>query len=311
MTLFQVSFANESEPAAFGVPCLDGCSKSKANSGGRRFNLKKRSSDQSKTALSSYNSAFLSGLFADVARASSSQDEEETPATFMDDSSSTATEEEIRLDHTLSSKRSRVSLTKSLSRCARSCKSLAEAASPVGVDAFESEAVTSYFDLKSIAPGCSPSMDRMNSLHFQLNCVDPSPSPKSVKSVIDIIDMAFPHLPATVSDSSCSRSESPKQLLRQQDLTHESDQQVSDSETSSSPAANVTGDKDSYGWFVELDGDDDSDQDLSVDPYQRTSSSVDLAFTAPTAPKRINNAEAEVEWAKAADTVDDVLGDFF
>ena len=315
MTLFQVSFANESEPAAFGAPSLEGCSK--AISGNRRFNLKKRSNDQSKMALSSYNSAFLSGLFADVARVSSSQDEEETPATpatSLDDSSSTATEEEIRFDHSLPSKRSRVSLTKSLSRCARSCKNLTEVASPVGVDFFESEAPTSSFDLKSIAPGCSPSMERMNSLHFQLNCVDPSPSPKSVKSVIDIIDMAFPHLPATVSDSSCSRSESPKQLLQQQDLTHASDQQVSDSETSSSPAANdvaATGDKDSYGWFVELDDEDHSNQDLPVDPYKRTSSSMDLAFTAPTAPKRISDAEAEVEWAKAADTVDDVLGDFF
>lgn len=309
MTLFQVSFANESEPAAFGIPSLEGCS------GSRRFSLKKRSNDQAKMA--SYNSAFLSGLFADVARVSSSQDEEESPATpAIDDSASTtATKEEIRLDQTLPSKRSRVSLTKSLSRCSRSCKNLAEVISPVGVEAFESEAPMSVLNSESIAPGCSPSMERMNSLHFQLNCVDPSPSPKSVKSVIDIIDMAFPHLPATVSDSSCSRSESPKQLLQQQDLTQVSDQQVSDSETSSTPSADATatGEKDSYGWFVELETDDqpDSDQDLPIDPYKRTSSSMDLAFTAPTAPKRISNVEAEVEWAKAADTVDDVLGDFF
>ena len=308
MTLFQVSFANESEPTSVDVPSLEGCAKA----GSRRFNLKKRSFDQNKMALTSYNSAFLSGLFADVARASLSQDEEDVPATAP-----TATidepdeEEEARFDHTLSSKRSRVSLTKSLSRCARSCKNLAEVLSPVGVDAFDgSEApTTSGFNFKSLEPNCSLSMERMNSLHFQLNCVDPSPSPKSVKSVIDIIDMAFPHLPATVSDSSCSRS-APKQQ-QQQDLTHASDQQVSDAETLTTSSTVASG-KDSYGWFVELDDDDHQDyQDLSADPYKRTSSSMDLAFTAPTAPKRISNVEAEVEWAKAADTVDDVLGDFF
>jgi hypothetical protein len=139
-------------------------------------------------------------------------------------------------------------------------------------------------------------MERINSLHFQLNCV--APSPKSVKSVLDIIDMAFPHLPATISDSSC----------KQQDLTQTSDQQVSDSYETSTPS------KESYGWFVELDDGDDDEHITEVgvfDPYTKTNSSVDLAFTAPTAPKRVSNLDAEVEWAQAADTIDDVLGDFF
>jgi hypothetical protein len=44
--------------------------------------------------------------------------------------------------------------------------------------------------------------------------------------------------------------------------------------------------------------------------YDSTASTDDLAFKAPTAPKA-TNYDAELEWAKAADTVDDVLGDFF
>ena len=40
------------------------------------------------------------------------------------------------------------------------------------------------------------------------------------------------------------------------------------------------------------------------------SSSTTLAFSAATAPNAVSH-DAEVEWAKAADTVDDVLGDFF
>lgn len=55
-------------------------------------------------------------------------------------------------------------------------------------------------------------------------------------------------------------------------------------------------DKSSYGWFVELEEDDRNEE---------------LAFTAVTAPKKNVDLDNEVDWACAADTVDDVLGDFF
>lgn len=285
-----VSFFDES---AFGIPPMAPLDVN-SNSGSRRFNLRKRSHDNKKVTMSSVNSAFLDGLFADVARVAST--DEPADQTFAEDVS-TVSEEDARLDCSLSVKRSRLSLTKSFSRSGRSYKNLTEVSSPVGVDSFpattQGPAIT-----KTLEASCSPSMERMNSLHFQLNCVDPSPSPKSVKSVVDIIDMAFPHLPATVSDSSCNK---------QQDLTQPSDQQVSEPET---PNATPT---ETYGWFVDLDAADGNDEteDIPADAYTRTPSSLDLAFTAPTAPKRVSTYEAEVEWAKAADTVDDVLGDFF
>ncbi len=56
--------------------------------------------------------------------------------------------------------------------------------------------------------------------------------------------------------------------------------------------------------------DDDDEAATPVDPYKTTSNTTSFAFIAPTAPKGVNH-DAEVEWAKAADTVDDVLGDFF
>ena len=63
-----------------------------------------------------------------------------------------------------------------------------------------------------------------------------------------------------------------------------------------------------YGWFVQTD---DGDCNLSSCPNSSYSSPLDdLAFKAPTAPKRVND-NAELEWACAADTVDDVLGDLF
>mmetsp|Transcript_29196 Transcript_29196/g.66990 ORF Transcript_29196/g.66990 Transcript_29196/m.66990 type:complete len:284 (-) Transcript_29196:695-1546(-) len=64
--------------------------------------------------------------------------------------------------------------------------------------------------------------------------------------------------------------------------------------------------RNSYGWFVEMDNDGDDDQ--FIDPYAQSKS--DLAFKAPTAPKR-SDYEVDVAYAHAADTVDDVLGDFF
>ena len=75
-----------------------------------RFALRKRSmpDDQRGHVITSYNSDFLSGIFADIAKAASSEDESDP-----------------NLDVTLPSKKSRVSLTKSISRCARSCANLA------------------------------------------------------------------------------------------------------------------------------------------------------------------------------------------
>jgi len=326
MTL--VSFTNTAQDSAaeakVGVPSL-----SFLNLGSRRISLRKRSYDHNEEDnmnLSSYNSAFLDGLFSDVAKLTENTDDllddEENQAPLLPASSTLeedAAEEECRLDHSLSVKRSRVSLTKSVSRCGRSFMNLSEVISPGGVADFFA-ATTSAFTANHkglFEPSCSPSMERMDSLHEQLNSIDPSPSPKSVKSVLDIIDMAFPNLPATISDSSCSRPS----VVAKRDLTRTSDQPESDAETSPNTSACTNNDyddetKESYGWFVQLDDDEDdetsNDQDSSAkDPYARTSSSTDLAFTAPTAPKRASNYDAEVEWAKAADTVDDVLGDFF
>lgn len=281
-----VSFFDDSETVA--VPTLDANLKL----GSRRFNLRKRSHDNSKVNMSSYNSAFLDGLFADVAKVAQADESDESVV----DECSPLPEEDARLDSSLSVKRSRVSLTKSFSRCSRSYKNFGEVSSPVGVDTFPANA-KGPATTKTFEASYSPSMERMDSLHFQLNCVDPSPSPKSVKSVVDIIDIAFPHLPATVSDSSCNK---------QQDLTQSSGPQVSEAETTNSTPT------ESYGWFVDLDASDDDDKidSAPTEAYSRRSS-IDLAFTASTAPKRVSDYDAEVEWAKAADTVDDVLGDFF
>jgi len=247
-----------------------------SESGNRRINLRKRCfyAERQEVNMSSYNSAFLSGLFADVAKATDTgvgaSEQEECDEIVTADPRS-----DLR---TTSIKRSRISLTKSLSRVGRSQSNLA--------NLFDDQIQTET----KVAPAkCS--VERIDSLHLQLSCVanvsTVYKSPKSVMSVVGIGNDAFPNLPASVSDSSCSAG-----------LTRNEDRAVSTFENSN---------KESYGWFVEMD--DGHDHSDFVDPYSNNATS-DLAFSAATAPKR-NQLDDDLEWAKAADTVDDVLGDFF
>lgn len=103
----------------------------------------------------------------------------------------------------------------------------------------------------------------------------------------------FPSLPPTVSDPSCSST----------NLSFHTDQQPSVAETCPSD----DDEKDTYGWFVVVDNDDEEDIVQHTTP--NGDAPRDLAFCAPTAPKA--PVEDDVKWAQAADTVDDVLADFF
>lgn len=246
----------------FDLPCL---------------NLKKRANknDQKRVVLSSVNSAFLDGLFADVAQAQ----EDSLPSEPTNDSND---EWESRGDHTKSFKKTRLSKSKSMTRCGKSYLRLSLP---------EASTVSSDFDSifsSTVTPGA---VSRNNSLEFQLSCVSDS-SCSDVVSRAKAIDatakLAFPQL---LSASTCANSSSTLLPRKVSDLQ-----------------VHVTEDlapKESYGWFVEMDEDHHVN---SVDPYK--SSTGTLAFSAPTAPKAAN-FDAEVEWAKAADTVDDVLADFF
>lgn len=86
-------------------------------------------------------------------------------------------------------------------------------------------------------------------------------------------------------------------------------------ETSSvtlSTIGNVSTDSgESYGWFVRTDCDDSDCVGAEVNPYSNQKA-ADLAFSASVAPIRTTSAdEQELAWCTAADTVDDVLADFF
>lgn len=257
---------------------------------GVRFSLKKRSirDPNNVVNISSYNSDFLTGLFADVAKVSDTTDTPSKPKRGSDLISSD--EESSSSQHMYlcgPSKKSRTSLKKCLGRVQSSAKNLSRlgaVVSPKGINEF--------FRV-SDRPANSMLRRNEDSLQFQLSCVsDPSDSrrcsnaPKS--TVENVAKIAFPSLPATVSDSSCHAGLTRVNLVRQASVPE-------------NPK------KESFGWFVDLDDNQTVEVNPSL-PYAVSSDS--LAFQAPTAPKGAND-EAELEWAKAADTVDDVLGDFF
>jgi hypothetical protein len=250
--------------------------------------------------LSSYNSDFLSGIFADVAKANVLS-ELDIPQKRGSDLIASDSSDESSDDTSVSpKKKSRTSL-KGSCRARSSTMNLTELAeiqSPKGINEFFGTPSA----IQSKTPKVSKSLSKSHhhdSLAFQLNCVaedgpttsHATTSTSHATTVGDAAKIAFPNLPATVSDSSCSAGLTRATLVRHV-TTPENEP------------------KESFGWFVDLDDNDDEQTVEATSSLPYTVSSDDLAFQARPAPKRVND-DAEVEWAKAADTVDDVLGDFF
>lgn len=268
-------------------PHMKDIPSSQSSLAGARFTLKKRpiKCKSPGVNISSYNSDFLDGLFADVAKVSD-------PTEKSGKRSSDAVTSETDCAMACSPfKKSRSSLHGSLVRVQTSSKNLLELLkSPKGINEF--------FRTSSICPQANTCLEESStlgrneeSLQFQLNCVSqeqssaitvPKPTAESAAK------LAFPNLPATVSDSSCNAGLTRVNLVRQASIPEKSN-------------------KDSFGWFVDLDDNQAPEANSSL-PYVVSSDS--LAFQAPTAPKTVHDHE-ELEWAKAADTVDDVLGAFF
>lgn len=260
---------------------------------GARFTLKKRPirNQDNMVNISSYNSDFLNGIFADVAKVSILKESTSGKRCFDEISCSGAIPSSDEICTNALAKKSRASLEKSLSRVQTSAVNLpflGGSISPKGSnELFSSQAESHSRSCPKIPP-----LNHQDSLHFQLNSVSvksgTSEGPKNTVQADDAAVIAFPNLPATVSDSSCQAGLTRVNLVRQASIPENSS-------------------KESFGWFVDLDDNKTVEANVNL-PYAVSSDS--LAFQAPTAPKRVDD-NAELEWAQAADTIDDVLGDFF
>ncbi|KAL3914151.1 MAG: hypothetical protein SGARI_000276, partial [Bacillariaceae sp.] len=140
-------------------------------------------------------------------------------------------------------------------------------------------------------------LPKQNSLDFQLGLLEGHSAPcteKLTSALKDVATLAFPNLPATISDSSCYKG-----LTREALALH-----VPASETDATKKNSGNSKESSFGWFVDLD---DGGHRVAATPAPKVLphavSTDDLAFHAPTAPKGISD-DSEIEWAQAADTVD-------
>lgn len=123
------------------------------------------------------------------------------------------------------------------------------------------------------------------------------------------------NIPSTISASSCESNNTGTSRLfyGSRDPLFPPD----DSTSGSSVSSRLVELKQSYGWFVETDcvNDDYNGKRGSVISNIHKVSSDDLAFSAPVAPNgkryKFTEEDPELAYAVAADTVDDVLGDFF
>ncbi len=143
-------------------------------------------------------------------------------------------------------------------------------------------------------------MTTSTSLEFQLNYVAPDDALGTCEAAPCII---FPNLPTAISsDSSWSTSNRLKRAMSSSSSSEETKSDTDVEEAGTDPTER-------YGWFVVLDK-DTCDPRTECSAYKSTVD--DLAFSASTAPIPRGQEElAELEWAQAADTVDDLLGDLF
>lgn len=247
--------------------------------------LRKRSStcldtspSQQQPFLSSYGSAFLSGIFADIAEANV---DTEGPDNFSPLTQLAKENGDCFESYAPSKKKSRVTTT------------------------INGGHTKSYKSLATLAAGTDGA-----------TTMSPPPvvSPRFNKSTIDIFNghvsklqsLAFPslpHLPATISSSSCSTTNLGHAATQRYDTSNEPLHEENAEQKSSS----------GYGWFVSTDDDDfmkDEVPKLSATLNVQPQSNPELAFKAITAPNAVNH-DSDVQQALAADTIDDVLGDFF
>jgi len=227
--------------------------------------------DPNQPFLSSYGSAFLSGIFADIAQAS-----DETPGA----SNFNSDEPHNKKSRTMPS-----ALT--LGRSSKSFKALAGLTE--GADSEAPLVETPVVPPFVVSPRSNLSTTNIHQFKDQVR---------------ELQGMAFPSLPQipnTVSSSSFSSSNLTAPSLSrgesQASLASEMDQDSSDSD---------------FGWFVSTDDDAESalikERAMSISTVPAFD---DLAFKSRNSAGDEAPQDTEVQQALAADTIDDVLGDFF
>lgn len=222
--------------------------------------------------LSSYGSAFLSGIFADIAQAS-----DEKPGAS-----------ELNSDEPHNKKSRTMPSALTLGRPSKSFKALA--------------GLTEGTD--KVAPAVeTPAVPFVVSPRFNQSTTNIHHLKDQVRELQGMAFPSLPQIPNTVSSSSFSSSNLTAPSLSrgasQASIASEMDQDSTDSD---------------FGWFISTD--DDAESALIKERAMSVSTAPafeDLAFKAKSTSGAAVEPpqDTEVQQALAADTIDDVLGDFF
>ena len=256
----------------------------------KRAKIHLESLDVDAINFSSFNSGYLSGLFADVAKVAVLSElriqPKRGPHLISPDvpEDSAAGQTNGSVDNGPMTKRSCLALNRSSIKARASCKNLDVLAG----------GTVSYEVPNPLATVSTESDSQLSDFSKDISS---SPS-QTGASFLDGTEEALPHLPNTVSDSSCGHEVSRAKLDHAQ-------QEV--------PLSNEINSIGSFGWFVDLDEGEDKPGCVTFGDSSAVSSASGtdkLAFQQATPPKRVSD-DADLEWAQAADTVDSVLGDLF
>ena len=255
-----------------------------------RFQLKKRKVSLETVTFddetSNFKADFLSGIFDDKAKAQ----DNENPQAPKGSSSRLLNKS---LEGSGSRKKARL-MPRTMTNCGRSFKNL------VDINSGEVQGDSQTHTIAAENPNSC--FSQFTSSHqVTPTTIEASPHDNfhNAANIVDQVftsDLIFPKLPATISQSSCSSN----------NLTQTSMQAA---QVFENPILieGESKEKDCYGWFVEMEPDDSKggERSTSTDVYKKS----DLSFSAMTAPKKDVQHDADAQWAKAADTVDDVIGD--
>ena len=233
------------------------------------------SNSQDQPFLSSYGSAFLSGIFADIAQVSDDGLPTTTTTSFCHGNANTAQDTDD--DFVVS---------EPFHKRARTFTSFVGSPTHHGSTSSSSD----DDDQCSPPPVVSP---RPYASVFTLHRIN-----DHVRELQDMAFPSFPQMPATVSAVSSCSSASLDMLMAEEVGDGDDEEGLS-----------------SYGWFVSTDEDSPSGSVRSTSStssfFMPDITKTSLAFKALAAPLQSGNQDVEVQQALAADTVDDVLGDLF
>jgi len=167
--------------------------------------------------------------------------------------------------------------------------------------------VSAFFDVKP-SGSCQPkrASQFINDVFPDIDCPRGGIDSKFSKDFNCSLIFQLHYVSSTASSES---SASPTQSLENISCANSCESHICNKDSWSSEYMHKSN-KAQYGWFVELDDNDNEEAAYAAENCYKKSAGCDLAFKASTAPKR-SHYEDQVEWAYAADTVDDVLGDFF